>query len=93
MPAFPISVPHELYDATADVLGEEWADSYLYGAICEGGNLLPRTQMAWSRMLENTEFMKILVKQQWALIKPPRFNGTPAVIELGYEQPTRRRRK
>lgn len=92
MPAFPVSVPYELYDAVADALGEEWADSYLYGAIAETQSVLPRTLTAWERMRDTSAFLAILAKQGRELLKPPRFNGTPAVVELGIEPSTKRRR-
>lgn len=76
MPAWPITVPQNLYDAISNKLGEPFADSYLWGAKLRNGRLLPRTQTAWSVLSSNFTAKGVLADMKIALEKPAPF-GSP----------------
>lgn len=70
MPKMVVTVPRDLYDAVHAATYEAFADSYLSGAIVEDGRLIPRTQVAWSRISENPRAMQALREAKITLIKP-----------------------
>ncbi len=70
MPKMVVTVPRDLYDAVHEATYEAFADSYLSGAIVEDQRLVPRTQMAWTRITENPRAMKAIRDAGFTLIKP-----------------------
>lgn len=70
MPKMVVTVPRELYDAVEAATYEAFADSYLSGAVATDFRLIPRTQMAWSRIAENQNAMRALKFAGYVLVKP-----------------------
>lgn len=70
MPKMVVTVPRDLYDAVHNATYEAFADSYLSGALVEDGRLIPRTQMAWTRITENPRAMFAIRGAGLILIKP-----------------------
>lgn len=70
MPKWQITVPQSLYDAIADPLGEPYADSYLWGAVVRGSNLIPHTVTAWERLTQNFNAREAIKAQKLTIIKP-----------------------
>lgn len=75
MPKLIVTVPLETYDAVRGQCGEAFADSYLSGAVVAEGRLIPRTQIAWKRLMENRGAMAALRSMKTALVKPPLYDG------------------
>lgn len=73
MPAFPVSVPMEFYKEVAALLGEPFADSYLFGASLREGALKPRTLTAYERLNTNFDFRKLIAERGIRLVKCPPF--------------------
>lgn len=72
---FKLSVPQVLYDDVCDACGQEFADSYLYGASLDGSALSPRTLTGYERMRERSEFRHLLGQLNLKLVKPTPFPG------------------
>lgn len=56
----PITVPIELHKAMADALGQDFAISYLCGAVVHNGTLHPRTVTAKAKLRWTSEAMLVL---------------------------------
>lgn len=82
-PAFPVSVPIDLYRDVEKIAGGEFADSYLYGAILHNDRLLPRTVTAWERLRDHPEIIAQLKRDGIELVKPEPYRGEPAWRQLG----------
>jgi len=80
-PVLRLTVPRELWDEIADYTSREYADSYLCGAVLHNNRLLPRTRMAWTRLMDNFNAMAILKKRKIELVKPPIFDGSLGPID------------
>jgi hypothetical protein len=80
MPKLTMTVPPEVYEAVQKVCGDAFADSYLSGAVVSEGRLLPRTQLAWSRIYNNRHAHGALRSLKVELVKPPAFD--PAIDRL-----------
>jgi len=76
MPAWPPTVPQDLYDSVAELMGEPYADSYLWGATLAQDMLTPRTVTAWERLGQVRIVMSLLDKRRIKLVKPVPF-GMP----------------
>lgn len=70
MPAWPITVPQELYDAVVAEADEPYADSYLWGAVLNGTNLIPRTVIAWERLRDRRAVREAIQRLKINLVKP-----------------------
>lgn len=70
MPKMVVTVPRDLYDAVEAATYEAFADSYLSGAVAQDGRLVPRTQVAWSRIRDSHSAMRALKFAGYTLIKP-----------------------
>ena len=81
MPAFPITVPQSLYDAVAEVCGEPYADSYLWGAEVRGMKLIPWTVTGWMRLRERWAARGAIETLGYELIKPAPW-GSPGGSKL-----------
>lgn len=97
MPAFPLTVPDEVYTAVANVAGEPFADSYLWGARIHGGKLHLRTRCGWDALMGNHSIREVLKKLGLDVPRPTFFPGDgtrPSASELGFSaaKPSRGKR-
>lgn len=76
MPKLIVTVPYEVYDAVKAAAGEPFADSYLSGAVVDDGRLLPRTQIAWERLMQHRGAMAALRQLKLFVVKPPLYDGS-----------------
>lgn len=72
---YQLTVPQSLYDATCDDCGQPFADSYLYGADLRGSVLTPRTLTAYRKMMDRTEFRRLMTGLNLTLAKPAPYPG------------------
>lgn len=70
---FPITIDPAVYDEIADACGEDFARSYLTGAVLRDGKLLPRTQTGWEKMKAREDFVAVMAALKITLLKPPLF--------------------
>ncbi len=76
----PMTLPAELYDAVSARIGQEFADSYLTGAVLDGRKLIPRTQTGYGRMRDTSAFMALLREVGIDLVKPEPLHKQAAPI-------------
>ena len=76
----PMTLPHEVYDAVANRISQEFADSYLTGAVLDGRKLTPRTQTGYGRMRDTSAFMAMLREVGIELVKPEQIHKQAAPI-------------
>lgn len=72
-PKLPLTVPRALWDAIANDVRPEFADSYLSKAIVAGRTITPHTTIAYDRLRQHTWASKIIADLGFTLIKPLRF--------------------
>lgn len=72
---YQLTVPQSLYDATCEECGQAFADSYLYGAELRGTALTPRTLTAFRKMMDRTEFRRLMTGLNLNLVKPAPYPG------------------
>jgi hypothetical protein len=72
---YRLTVPQDLYDATCERIDQPFADSYLFGAILANSRLTPRTRIAYDKMRDRTEFMRLLAHLNILLDKPEPWPG------------------
>ena len=94
---YRLTVPQGLYDALADGVSQEFADSYLFGATLDGRVLTPRTECGWSRMTDRYDCRAVLKRLGIDLVRPTPFPGEgnrltadDALYDIG-EAPGRKR--
>ena len=75
MPNLPVTVDYDFYQAMANGTSQTFADSYLSGAELHRGILLPRTHLAWERLMESWAAKKVLFEQKVVLKEPPYFDA------------------
>lgn len=73
MPAFPVSVPDDLYRSVAGQAGEPFADSYLFGANIDGRKLWLRTVTGWNAVRDNYAVSKAIQDLGYEIPKPRPF--------------------
>lgn len=72
-----ITVPRHVHDAVAEACGQDFAGSYLSGAVVsEQGVLLPYTHIAWERLTGNAGAMAALRRVRVTVKEPPYFGQT-----------------
>jgi hypothetical protein len=76
----PMTLPVELYDAVCERISQEFADSYLTGAVLVGRKLTPRTLTAYDKMRDVFEFRQFLAETQLELAKPLAIQNQAAPI-------------
>lgn len=70
-PLFPLTVPRSLWDAVAEAVNPEYADSYLWDArLLAGQRLMPRTVMAFERLRDNWAVKQLFKTMEIELEKP-----------------------
>jgi hypothetical protein len=79
MPKWQPTVPRALYELVADLRGEPFADSYLWGATVMDKRITPRTVTAWLAL--NTNASGLLSKAGYALMRPVPF-GDPGASRM-----------
>lgn len=66
----PMTLDQALYDAVCDRISQEFADSYLTGAVMVARKLTPRTLTAYDKMRDSMAFRKFLEEAGIELIRP-----------------------
>lgn len=72
---YQLTVPQSLYDATCDDCSQAFADSYLYGAELRGSALTPRTLTAYRKMMDSSDFRRLMTGLNLTLVKPAPYPG------------------
>ncbi len=76
------TVPDSLHAGISDACGEDFADSYLWGARLSNGRLMPHTLTAFHRLSQSHNAMKALASLNIGLDRPEPFPGRPARMSI-----------
>lgn len=89
-PKLPLTVSRQLWDAVADAVNPNFADSYLSGATQFGTRVTPHTVIAFERIMANEQARRCFADLQ--LLKPLPF-GHPDRPDYARSQEVRRNMK
>jgi hypothetical protein len=87
MPAFELTVPTEFYRVVANVSGEDFADSYLWGATLSGKVLMLRTLTAYNAIMGASAVLRAIHDDGVKIEKPSPWPGDGSRMSVANDLP------